>query len=238
MDSKLTPIVYDKSFLSVYSNDVVKASQRMTLKEMKLLQIVISQIVRNDTDFRTYTTTAVEYADFMNTSRQNVYRDFLSIAKLIMSRYIEMKEDQKTKLIHWVESCEYDEKNHSITIRLSNELKPYLLELQRLYTQIELNTLISFKSYYTLRLYQLLVSEYGHSKKTHYFMTLEEIRTFFGVEKDKYKKPTDLLKKTLVFAINELNLTDLCRISNFIEIKSKSKGSPITAVEFTVDITL
>lgn len=232
------PIVYDKSFYSVCANEVIKANQKMTLKEMKLLQVVISQIVKTETDLKTYTTTATEYADFMNMDVHNVYKNFIDISKLIMSRYIEIRDEEKTEFIHWVESCNYNHKTHSITIKLSDDLKPYLIDLNRLYTQIELNTLTSFKSYYTLRLYQLLVCEYGYSKKTKYRMTLEEVRNFFGVPDDKYKQPNDLLKKTILFAINELNLTDLCRISNYNEIKSKKKGSPITAIEFTVNISL
>lgn len=224
----------DENYFSVCANALIKANQKMTLREMQLIQIAISQICKEDTELFTYTTTAVELARFLGVSRQSIYKDYAEITRKLLKNIITIDYEDTVKSFQWLSYAEYNRKNHTITIKLHDELKPFLLGLNKLYTQIDLNTIIKFKSYYALRLYQLLLSEYGQSKKTTFKMSIDEIRNFYGVEENKYTRPFDLLRYTMNAAVSELNGTDLCTIKDYQLIHSLGKGNPLTAVSFSV----
>lgn len=224
----------NENYFSVCANALIKASQRMNLREMQLIQIAIAQICKEDKELFTYTTTAVELARFLNIPRQNVYKDYEKIVNNLLKNVISIKYNNVIEQFQWLSYAKYDRNNHTITIKLHDKLKPFLIGLNKLYTQIDLNTLLQFKSYYALRLFQLLVSEYGATKKTRFKMSVDEIREFFGVENGKYTRVYDLLKKTINTAVTEINGTDLCQIKDYELIHSVGKGNPLTAVSFNV----
>lgn len=124
--------------------------------------------------------------------------------------------------------------NITLTLKLHDRLKPYLTEFERFYSQIKIETLLSFTSYYTVRLYQLLVCNWGEHEQEEYYLSCEEIRDFFQVDETKYKQNTDLIKKTIKVAVNELNTSDYCIISDYEEIRASTRGTPIQGVRFTV----
>ena len=223
-----------KDYYSVVANEIIKGKQRMTLREMQLLQIVISQIVKNDTDLCTYTTTAIELAHFLGVSRTNLYRDLDQITDKLLSRIIRINVNGVYTKFQWLSRCSYDTNTKKITLKLHDDLKPYLTELERFYSQIKIETLLSFTSYYTVRLYQLLVCNWGEHEQEEYYLSCEEIRDFFQVDETKYKQNTDLIKKTIKVAVDELNASDYCIISDYEEVKAATRGTPIQGVRFTV----
>lgn len=223
-----------KDYYSVVANEIIKGKQRMTLREMQLLQIVISQIVKSDSDLCTYTTTAIELAHFLGVSRTNLYRDLDQITDKLLSRIIRINVNGVYTKFQWLSVCEYDTNTKKITLKLHDRLKPYLTELERFYSQIRVETLLSFTSYYTVRLYQLLVCNWGEREQEEYYLSCAELRDFFQVEETKYKQNTDLIKKTIKVAIDELNASDYCIISDYIEVRATTRGTPIQGVRFRV----
>lgn len=225
----------DEKYYSVVANDIIKGKQKMTLREMQLLQLVISQITKNDKELCTYTTTAIELAHFLGVHKQSLYRDLDQITDKLMSRVIKINIDGKYRKFNWLHICEYDPDTKKITLQLHDSLKPYLTALERFYSQIQIETVLSFKSYYALRLYQLLVCNWGESGQSEYTFTIQEIRDFFQTE-DKYKLNRDLLNKTIKPALAELNASDYCVIQDYTENHTRCKGSPIESVSFRVHI--
>lgn len=219
----------NKDYFSVCANDLIKAQQKLNLREMQLLQIAISQIKKDDSELLEYTTTASELAKFLNTDIHNIYKDYKKITDNLMKSIVYVMIDGKERKFQWVSNCDYDTKTKEIVIQLHDKLKPFLIGLNKLYTQIELSTLIKFKSYYSIRLYQLIVCEYGARKKTDFELTIDEIRKFFGIDEEQYKLTADLLRYTLKMAINEINTLDEVSIKQYEEIKS---GRKIKLVKF------
>lgn len=223
----------DKKYYSVVANDIIRGKQKMTLREMQLLQLVISQIVKGDKELMRYTTTVAELAQFLGIGQRSLYRDLDQITDLLQSRYIKINVNNIFKKFNWLHICEYDADTKVITLQLHDELKPYLTELERFYSQIQLETILSFRSYYAVRLYQLFVCNYGESGQSEYIFTMDELRDFFQTG-DKYKQNTDLIKKTIKPALDELNASDYCIIYNYSENHAKCKGSPLESVSFSV----
>lgn len=223
----------NSNYYSVVANEIIKGKQRMTLREMQLLQIIISQIVKSDTELCTYTTTATELAHFLGIHQRSLYRDLDQITDKLLSRIIKINVDGVYTKFQWLSKCSYDSNTKKITLKLHEDLKPYLTELERFYSQIKIETLLSFTSYYTVRLYQLLVCNWGEHEQEEYFFSCDDCRDFFQVEDNKYKQNADLIKKTIKFALDELNASDYCIIFDYEEVRATTRGTPIQGVKFT-----
>ena len=230
---ELFPMSLNENYYVVMANALVKGRQLMTKQEAQLLMIVISQIAKTDIRLKSYTTTVKELAEFMNVSEYLLYRDLPDICSDLCSRVVEIHEPgwKKWRVFNWIKCAEYC--NGKLTIRISDEIRPYLLQLNACYSQTQLKILLNFDSYYAIRLYQYLWAEVGEHKvpKDYWEFTIEELRELFQTKK-KYKQATDLIKKTLRVALDELASSDYVEIWDYQEHKAAEKGAPIAYVSF------
>lgn len=212
MDNK-EPIFYDKDLTVVQANELVRSKKDdLTLIEAKLIRLAIGQILKEDTDFRTYSCEIVDLARFLGISSDNIYRDVKDINESLMKKYIYIEDptrrdrrgNPRYKLFHWVDTAEYD--NGVITYKISEELKPYLLGLERFFTKYGYESIAALPSDYAIRLYELLASYQNltvtKKRETDFAIDVEKneivfeikwLRTYFGCEK-KYSSAGDFIK--------------------------------------------
>lgn len=241
-EEKKYELKFNKDYYVVTANDLIKSKQRLTNREADLLYIAMAQVVKEDNDFKTYTTTVPELAEFMGIDTNSLYRDLKNICDSLMGRKIYIQRDEindkgkkKTKwqILHWIAMAEYDD--GKLTIRLSDEIKPYLVELVSHYTQTVLGTLCSFKSFYTKYLYQLILCEareHPKKPKEEWTITCDQLRTYFNVKDKEYKRNYDLIKKTIKPAIDELNNSDFAYIWDYQEVHNTGRGRSLIGVSF------
>lgn len=224
----------NKDYCVVSANDLIKGKQRMTIQESKLLYIAISQVVKEDKDFKTYTTTIPELAEFLGITSDNLYRDIDKITDNLLQRFVKIKIDKnKWKKFQWVNRADYD--NGVLTLRLSDDIKPYLLDLEKHYSQFVLSTMLTFKSYYASRIYQLLVCDMMGKEEFEKTLTIEELRDFLQIDEKKFSRPFDLIKNTIAIAKEEINepASNSCIIMDYRVNKQRRKGSPIQSITLT-----
>jgi len=226
MAEKQYPIKYDPAYRVVTANDLIKGRQKMTLREAQLLFIAISQVVYEDKDFKTYTTTVHELATFMGIDENSLYRDLEGICTSLC------KGRKKWKVFSWVQSAEYDD--GKLTMRLSDDIKPYLLELNAHYAQPFLGTLMTFRSYYATRLYQYLIADTGARWGTieEWTFTCEQLRDLFQIGEKQYKLNRDLLRYTIKPALEELTESDFAYVWDYVEHRAAKRGRPLESVSF------
>lgn len=239
MADRQYPIKYDSTYQVVTANDIIKGKQKMTLREAQLLFIAISQVVYEDKDFKTYTTTVPELAKFMGIDESSLYRDLESICTSLCKQVVKIqvggenaKGRKKWEIFQWVNSAKYD--NGTLTLRLSDDIKPYLLELDAYYSQSLLGTLMTFRSYYATRLYQYLKADYDANKrnKEEWTFTCEELRDLFQVGEKQYPRNYDLVRKTIKPALEEIGACDYVYVWDYNEQRSTKRGKPIESVSF------
>lgn len=239
MADKQYPMKLDKDFYVVTANDLIKGKQKMTLRESQLLFIAISQVVYEDKDFKTYTTTVPELAAFMGIDENSLYRDLEGICTSLLQRVVKIQVGgenargrKKWEIFQWVNSAKYD--NGKLTIRLSDDIKPYLLELEAYYSQTLLGTLMTFRSYYATRLYQYLVAETNARWGTveEWTFTCEQLRDLFQVGEKQYPRNYDLVRKTIKPALEELGASDFAYVWDYEEHRATKRGRPLESVSF------
>lgn len=236
--AKEYPLKLNSDYYVVTANDLIKGKQKMTLREAQLLYIAIAQVVKEDKDFKTYTTTVQELAAFMGDSPENLYRDLKNICKQLRQRVVEVQvkgdnaKKGKWEVFGWIDSAKYD--NGKLTIRLSDDIKPYLLELESYYSQTLLGTLMTFRSYYATRLYQYLVAETNARWGTveEWTFTCEQLRELFQVGAKQYSRNFDLVRYTIKPALEELGKSDFAYVWDYEEHRASKRGRPLTGVSF------
>lgn len=239
MEEKKYPMKLNRDYYVVTANDLIKGRQKMTLREAQLLFIAISQVVYEDRDFKTYTTTVPELAEFMGLDESNLYRDLEGICTSLLQRVVKIqvgdekaKGRRKWKVFQWANSASYD--NGTLTLRLSDDIKPFLLDLEAYYSQTLLGTLLTFRSYYATRLYQYLVAEsnahWGNMYEWEF--TCEQIRELFQVSPKQYALNRDLLNNTVIPALEEISASEYACVWDYEERKAKGRGRAILGVYF------
>lgn len=244
MSEQIYPLQLNPDYYVVTANDLIKGKQRMTLREAQLLYITMSQVVKEDKDFKTYSIAVSELASFMGIGPNALYRDLENICTSLLKRVVKIyvqdannPSERKWKAFQWISAAEYE--NGKLTIKLNDELKPFLIELVSHYSQILLGTLCSFNSYYAARLYQYIVCEIGEhprNPKEEWTFTCEELRDFFQIEKNEYARNYDLVRKTIKVALDELNKSDFALIWDYEELRGPGKGRPLVGVKFKAAI--
>lgn len=239
MDKKEYQLKLDKDFYVVTANDLIKGRQKMTLREAQLLYIAISQVVYEDKDFKTYTTTVPELAAFMGIDTDSLYRDLEGICTSLLQRVVKIQVGgenargrKKWEIFHWISSAKYDD--GKLTLRLSDDVKPFLLELESYYSQTLLGTLLTFRSYYTTRLYQYLIADTGarYGNVHEWKFSCEQLRELFQVEEKQYSRNYDLVRKTIKPALEELGASDYAYVWDYKEHKAKTRGNPLESISF------
>jgi hypothetical protein len=136
--------------------------------------------------------------------------------------------------VAWLCNATYREGEGIIIIRFDKSLKPYLLQLKSHFTRYQLNTVIKFKSQYSIRLYELLKEfEFlGHGGEFYRIIEMDDLKGFFGVKQGEYGKTHDLKKRLIDPAVQEVSLYSDISITQVEYIKD---GRTVGSVKFTAE---
>ena len=87
----------------------------------------------------------------------------------------------------WVEKISINEKKGKITLRFSNDMKPFLLNLQSDFTSYKLPMVLRFSSRYTNIVFDLIYSKFGQNgrKSGSLEILVDEMKERIQIKKDK-----------------------------------------------------
>ena len=233
--AKKYEMTYNSEHYTVAANDIIRGKQSMTLQTARLIRLLITQVVKEDKDLKTYSCKITDLAKFLNVPRNNLYRDIyqICVAALDSKVYIGTGNPRHPwKMFPWISMAEYDG-NGTLTLRLSEQIKPYVLELDKWFTQYQLKNILEFNSYYAIRLYEIIKCEDGATggMQSELEFEIEKLRQYLGCE-TKYAAFKDFKKNTIEVAVREINeKSDLYIIPTY-----KKWGRAVTSVVFEIHI--
>ncbi|MEY8768772.1 replication initiation protein [Francisella philomiragia] len=218
----------------VLSNKIVKGRYSFTKEEQNFIYNVISQISKDDEDFKVYKIDYKELVSLEKTSKN--YKRFILFADSLVSKTIKIR-DEKAKLTlicPWFSHISHYDNNPYIEASFDPKLKPYLLKLKKEFVQAKLPTLLSFKSKYSSRLYLLLKSDFDRQKKfkQNLFVNydVESLINRFEMPKSMLTRYSKFKEFLLVTALKEVNnKTELN-----IQYKELKTGRKITTIQFCI----
>jgi plasmid replication initiation protein len=211
----------DKSNFVVQSTNLISARQSLKLNSAKLIRACIMQVEPNDTEFKPYIITISELSELLNIDSSNLYRNIEEITDDIMKnpiyfRIVE-KDKERFKKMPWVSFIEYDT-HLGLCIKLNENLKPYILELKKHYTQYTLDEVLTMKSVHAIRVYELIKSRITQKilpkDGISIQLSLDEIKEACDIQNKKsYDTFANLRIKIIDVAVKEINENTMYRVS-------------------------
>ncbi|TAN71015.1 MAG: RepB family plasmid replication initiator protein [Magnetospirillum sp.] len=229
------PVVVSKieqdKLVVTQANRLIEASYTMTLEEKRVVLLMVSLVRKDDRDFHTYRIPITDIRDYLGLRTNKLYDDIKRVADILMSRVLHIPEEDGGWLkVGWVSSARYVPKGSkgaevaSLDLSFSPEMKPYLLELKAHFANYMLQNVAGLRSFYSIRLYELLKSRRRLASTT---LDVGALRKIFKAE-GKYGNYKDFRARVVLPAQAELrDKTDIAFA--FTEARKGRKVVPIHA---------
>lgn len=229
--------------LVVMDNKLIRASYKLTVNEIRLILVAISQTPKDDEPVDPKKPYYITKDDFvrLGVEPKNVARDIRSACKELLSRVITIKTPIGDLDTHWVHNVLHfksevfeklkrkypdadSDEDFISTLRLHNlmdslpiiansddnlmarvvlheDIIPYISQLKKQFTQIVLDDVVDFSSFYSYRIYLMMMQFRSTGICT---IRLSDLRDTLEL-KDKYEATKDFRRWVIDTAVDEIN---------------------------------
>jgi hypothetical protein len=181
------------------ANPLALSRQEMGLLTKRLLVLALSDITRDDHDLEPIRITAWEYAQIFNIRGKSIYNRIEDSARELLEQTVQVKEPNGDWIMfQWVSEARYDSGRDSkdklacIELKIHDKLKPYLLQLRRDFSIIPTDQLLSFESFNSMRLFEVLYTASYGGEKRHLDFDVEDLKLRLGLD-GKYERFKDFM---------------------------------------------
>ena len=190
--------------LVTQSNHLVEASYRLELVEKRVVLCLLSKVDPRKPLPKKLHLDANEYAELTGTNIKTAYRDLKEGALGLVGQVIRTSDVDRKKGRHqaWMDYVDYFDREGRIEANFSESVKPYITLLAKRFTTIGIAHVAKFRSFYAIRVYELLMQyqSIGHRR-----LSIEEFRDILQIGKGQYGRFTELRRRVIEPAIAEIN---------------------------------
>jgi plasmid replication initiation protein len=219
----------DKNYVVKKSNYfIMNCSYDLSLEEQKLILTLASMVQPNDEDFKPYKFKIADFMELLGVDTKTKYTEVPKITKELMKKVFEIEEDDTLIQTAWLSSATYKKGSGMVEIEFSPKLKPYMLKLNGLFTQYKLANILSMKSKYSPRIYEIL--KCNEFKQQGYIeIEVEELRKLLKAD-NVYPKYNDFKRYIL-----ERTQKELKKISDIsFDFEETKTGRKVTSIKFFI----
>ena len=219
-----------KDYLVTKSNELICTSYDLSLQEQKIILTIASMVQPEDEAFKEYEFKIKDFIKLLGLKDQSKYTELPKITLELKKKVFTIGEGTDLVQVSWLGGVRYKKKEGTLILSLDPNLKPYMLGLKEFYTSYKLENVLSLKSKYSIRLYEILKSNLF---KNHVTIGLDELKTMVGANEKAYGVYQNVKKKVILQAQKELNnKTDIN--FDYEEIKT---GRKVTSIKFYMNGT-
>lgn len=223
--------IHSERGMHVYKRDdmIQKGRHKLSVREQKCVLYAISKIKPEDNIFQEYT---FDLKDFINVCgfERDSYTELKAILLGLRSKCWWIRLDREIlSAVSWFSVVRIHEKSSKVIIKFHEDMMPYLLKLAgqgEFYTHYELRYILTLRSRYAIRLYELLKSY--HKNNHRWFFELDELKELLDCE--KYVDFCDFRRRVLTPAVEEINT----RTDIDVKWETEKEGRKVTRVEFFI----
>lgn len=171
------------------ANQLALSRQDMGILTKRLLILAMSDITRDDYRLEPIRITAWEYAQLFGIKGKSIYSRIEESARELLEQTIQVKEPNGNwTMFQWVSEARYDGGQGSpdgmacIEIKIHEKLSPYLLQLRRDYSIIPTDQLLSFDSFNSTRLFEVIYTASYGGKRTPLRFDVDDLKKRLGLE--------------------------------------------------------
>jgi hypothetical protein len=183
---------------------------KLTVEEfMKLLEIKANDRLKYD-----------EMPNFLNTVMKH-------------DTFMYRKNKHTMRSIHMFDSFDYDEQKREVSIRFSWSMTELLSSKKKgKFQTYPIKNILSFKSLYTLQIFEILKRELRGRTFIEYSIEVDELRDIFNMEDNTYPKWADFKRYVVDKCVEEINNNPTSFM--IVEYETKRKGRVISTIIFQV----
>jgi len=221
----------------VLHNSLINSNYSLKIDEIRLIYIALTKVDSRKSNMGTIEIYAEEFADMFNLSPKNIWRNMQNSLVSIREKTLKIKSlnsESEEKSIKWFSICNYHRSSsggHSIELKFSDSISPYLFELNKNFTKIKLNDIRKLKTPFAHRLYLWLTQEYKMKSGNYYDLKLllNTVKEKLLIPTGSYTKWRDFKQRILQPAIDEIN-----RKTNLtVSFETKKRSNKIHLIQFT-----
>jgi len=215
---------------------LTRAYYRFNLAEKRVMETLISKVNPRISreSISKVEVTAIDFAKCYGIPPTLAYRQLSAASDKLLTKFITIPISENKKMkINLTSSALYEKDSGKITITLNEMAKPHLLNLSKQFTKYPVKSVVNFKSSYTWRLYEIIISWAKDPKKASgkiegwFKVGVEEIRDMLGAPKSY--RWSNLKRKALNVAIDEIKT----KAGIVIELEEEKSGKSVASVKFT-----
>ena len=213
--------------------NLVKARFKLSPLAIKFLSTIIANLKRSDEINEEYILRVTDFKELTGQKTKRIYELIEEALEDLLKNPLKIpldKEHTKFLMTNWVSSAVYD--TGQISFMIDKRLKPFLLEVKEKFLKYRLENILSLRSSYSIRLYEILkdwlemYSRYGN--KAEKIIKLDDFRDILEIPKSY--RFNDIKRQILEKAKSELaEHTDI--FFNYEEIKT---GRKVTHLKFII----
>lgn len=230
----------DREYYVVKSNALIQKSRfSLSLQAQRCLLFAISRIKFSDTFNTEYTFKIADICEACGleySTHSNYYNIMKTELKSLRDNSIWITNAEgKEETVSWFSKVKMNKGQGTVSVKFDESIEEYLFLLQNRYTQYKLSTPLAFKSKYSIRLYELLLS---YTKKKEIDNGIEN-EVYF--DPDELKERLDATKYTKFYDFRRFvidkSLEEINQYSEDIKVsyECRYKGKQIQKVYFIIN---
>lgn len=216
--------------LVVKSNVAIqKARYSLSLQQQKILCYLITELKDTDTKDTEKIFSIKAFYEFMEVGNKDYDKVRQALQGIRNKSWWVQDENGVDVLLSFFNTVRCDRRTSRVRIKWHEDMLPYLQNLRKMFTQYRLWYIMTMKSEYSIRLYELLKSV---ENKTLWEFSIDELKHKFMCE--NYTRFNDFKKRVIDTAVNEINaMTDIT--VSYELFKYGDSGRAYTHIEFTIE---
>jgi len=213
---------------------IVQARYKLNPLAIKFITVLITGIKRGDSINEEYVFKVSHFKELTGLKRKDIYKAIdEAIVELLDSPLKIPLNDEKNSIlrVNWISSAVYN--NGEVRFKISDELRPYLLEAKEKFLRYRLENILPLKSAYSIRIYEMLKDWYGlksrYGHKAEKIVSVDELRKMLEIP-NSYQYSSGI--KQRIIKKSQFDLFRHTDISfDFAEIKTNRK---VTHIKFFI----
>lgn len=221
-----TELEKSRNQMVVKSNDLIrKARYNLTVNQQKIIAYVISLIKPTDKELMMYEISVAEFCDICGIEKAFFYDRIKDVFLALDKKSFLVETDEKIFNFRWFSEFEYIKGTGTIRLQLNSNIKSYLLNMSKDFTQYELFNILALKGKYSIRLYEWFKSYSFLAEKK---IEINELKTILIAENYTEFKP--FRRRVIEPAIEEINkYTDI-----LVSYEKVTKGKSVDSLIFYI----
>ena len=193
----------------VKANSLIQQSRfYLTAQEQKIILYLVSKIKPKDIELSLYDFDIIDFCKVCDIDYNNGanYRYIKQTIQKLRDKSMWITHDNGDEVLYaWLDSAIISKNKGTVTLKINDLMKPFLLQLASNYTQYTLYYVLAMRGQYSIKLYELLKSyQYKHRCE----FELDDFKRRLGAE--KYERHADFMRFVLTPALTEIeNLSDI-----------------------------